>query len=181
MLSIIIIVLLLLAFYNGARRGLILQLILTGGYIITMLVAKSQAGHLADKLNLLVPFPNPSAESKLSFFGDLSLFNLDKGFYTILAYVLILLIGWVITRFVGLLCNSLTFFPLVKQVNYLGGGILSTLVTYLGIFFTLVLIALIPVESIQQAFHSNEIVKFMINKTPYFSNMIFEWLQQIMK
>lgn len=180
MLSIIIIVLLVMAFYNGARRGLVMQAILTTGYILTMLVAKSQAGNLANKLHLLIPYPNPSADSQINFFKGLSLFNLDKGFYTVFSYILILVIGWAITRFIGMLCNSLTFFPIIKQANFLGGGTLSLLVTYIGIFFVLVLLALIPMDIIQNTFQKSSLIKFIINDTPYFSKMVFDWLQQIM-
>lgn len=181
MLSIIIIVLFLFAFYNGARRGLVMQVILTTGYVLTMLVAKAQAPQLANKIHLLIPYPNPSADSQIGFFKGISLFNLDKGFYTIFSYLVILFIGWLVTRFIGMLFNSLTFFPIIKQVNILGGGTLSLLVTYIVIFFVLVLLALIPMDVIQQSFHNSGLVKFMINDTPYFSKMIFEWLQELMK
>ncbi|QIL46967.1 CvpA family protein [Vagococcus coleopterorum] len=181
MLTAIIILALALAFYNGARRGLVMQLILTAGYIITFVVAKTQSGNLAKKLDLVVPYPNPNAESKLEFFKGEALFHLDKAFYTILSFVLILIIGWLLTRFVGMLCNSLTFFPIVKQANFLGGGLISLLVSYIGIFFVLVMLATIPMDGIQNLLRSSGIAKFMINDTPYFSNMIFEWINQIMK
>lgn len=181
MVSIIIIIALVLAFYNGARRGLVMQLILTAGYLITLVVAKTQAGNLATKLNLIVPYPNPNADSKLAFFKGEALFHLDKAFYTMLAFIMILCLGWLVTRFVGMLCNSLTFLPLVKQANFLGGGLLSFLVTYIGIFFVLVLLSMVPIDGLQNLFRSSGLVKFIVNDTPYFSNMVFEWVQQIMK
>lgn len=181
MVSIIIVIALALSFYNGARRGLVMQLILTLGYIVTMIIAKTQAGNLAEKLKLLVPYPTPNADSKLAFFKGESLFHLDKAFYTILSFIIILGIGWLITRFVGMLCNSLTFLPIVKQANVLGGGVLSFIVTYVGIFFVLVLLSLVPIDGLQKLFESNDVIKFIVNKTPYFSNMIFEWVQQVMK
>lgn len=175
MLTIVIIIALAVAFYTGARRGLVMQIILTVGYILSLAMAKKYYLILANKIELLVPYPAPNADSKLVFFEGESLFKLDQAFYAGLAFLLILFVGWLITRFVGILCHNLTFFPLVKQVNILGGGILSFVIVYMGIFFALSVLAMIPVDFIQNMFRGSGIARFIVGSTPYFSNQVVIW------
>lgn len=180
MLTIIILVALAIGFYTGTRRGLVLQIVLTVGYFLSYLVAKNYFLTLGKKLELLVPYPTPTATSKLVFFKGEIIFKLDEAFYAGLGFLIILIIGWLITRFVGLLLHNLTFFPIVKQVNNLGGGILGFAMTYFALFFILMILSLLPVDFIQNLFKSSNLANFMVSKTPYFSTQVLDlWLSAI--
>lgn len=175
MLTLVIIMALAIAFYTGARRGLMMQLMLTAGYIVSLAMAKKYYLVLAKKIELIVPYPAPTPDSKLVFFEGNSLFKLDDAFYAGLAFLLLLFVGWLATRFIGILCHNLTFFPLVKQVNTFGGGILSLVIVYLGIFFALSVLAMIPADFVQNLFKGSGVARFMVERTPYFSNQVIIW------
>lgn len=180
MLTLFIIIALAVGFYTGTRRGLVLQLVLTVGYFISYTVAKKNFLALGKKLELLVPYPTPTATSKLVFFKGEVIFKLDEAFYAGLAFLLILIIGWLVTRFVGLLLHNLTFFPIVKQLNGLGGGVLGFVMVYLALFFILMILSLLPVDFIQNLFKSSNLANFMVSKTPYFSGHVLDlWLSAI--
>lgn len=180
MLTLIIIIALAIGFYTGVRRGLVLQIVLTVGYLISFITAKKYYLDLGKKLELLVPYPAPTATSQLVFFKGEAIFKLDEAFYAGLAFIIILAIGWLVTRFIGLLCHNLTFFPVVKQLNLLGGGILGFVMVYLGIFFCLLVLTLVPVDFIQNLFKGSSLAHFIVSKTPYFSEKVLElWLSAI--
>lgn len=175
MLTLFIIILFAIAYYTGARRGLVLQIVYTVGYMLSLSSAKKYYLVLAKKLELIVPYPSPDPDSKLVFFKSDAFFKLDEAFYAGLAFVLILFIGWAMTRFVGIFFHKFTFFPIIKQVNQLGGGLLSLIVVYVGVFFILYLLSMIPLEIVQNAFRGSDLARMIVDKTPYFSSQVFQW------
>ncbi|HJA89431.1 MAG TPA: CvpA family protein, partial [Candidatus Jeotgalibaca merdavium] len=56
MLTIIILLLLCMGVYAGVRRGLVLQLVHTAGYIISFYFAQQYYLQLAEYLEMLVPY-----------------------------------------------------------------------------------------------------------------------------
>lgn len=176
MLTIALMFILAIAFYTGARRGLVLQVVLTLGYLITLVEAKKYYLILAKKIELLIPYPSPTADSRLVFFKGETLFKLDEAFYAGIAFLMILFVGWLVTRFIGILCHKLTFFPLIKELNLLGGGILGFAVVYVGIFFLLIVLTMVPLDPIQNLFRESGFARFIVEKTPYFSTKAVEWL-----
>ncbi len=181
MLNGIIILLLGIAIYSGARRGLALQLVYTLGYFISFVVAKAKYQTLAPKLELYIPYPSATQNSKMVFFDHATSFELDKAFYGAVAFLGILFIGWLITRFVGMLCQGLTYLPLIHTVNVVGGGLLSFVVVLVGIFLVLRLASLVPVDLIQNQFKASSLARNIVEKTPIFSKQIYElWVTQML-
>lgn len=180
MLTFILIIAMAIGFYTGVRRGLVLQVVLSVGFLISFNFAKKYYLTLGKKLELLVPYPTPTAESKLVFFKGETVFQLDQAFYAGLAFILILAIGWLATRFIGLLAHNLTFVPLVKEANLLGGGLLSLAMVYLACFFVLLMMSMVPVDFIQNLFKESGLARFMVDRTPYFSKQVLGlWLNAI--
>lgn len=180
MLTLILVVILALAFYTGARRGLVLQIIYTAGYFISFMAAKHYYKTLAPKLELYIPYPSATLDSKLVFFDHQISLDLDHAFYAAIAFCLILLIGWGITRFIGIFFNSLTYVPFINEINWLGGGIMSFLVSYVALFLILQVLALIPLDLIQNQFAKSGLARFMVEQTPILSKEIYNlWITQI--
>ncbi len=175
MLNLLIIGLLAFGFYTGARRGLVLQGVYTVGYSLSFIVAKLNYEAWAKQLELLVPYPSPSIDSHLLFFSDKILFRMDEAFYLGIAFITIQTLGWLITRFVGMVCYRLTFFPVIRQVNTGLGGLLSFLVVYTGIFLCLFVLSMIPSAGIQQLFQQSSLAQFMVKQTPYLSHQLYDW------
>ncbi len=175
MLTIIIVILLLWGVYTGVRRGLILQVVYTVGYFLSFVIARNYYVLVADKINLLVPYPSIEFGKELVFYNEQVSFILDQAFYNGLAFVLILAAGWLVTRIVGSMLNSLAFLPIIKTLNNLGGGILGFLIQYIGIFLVLTLASMMPVDIIQQQFSESELAYRIVSDTPYISQAIYEW------
>lgn len=172
MLTIGILLLLFIAFYGGARRGLTMQLAYTAGYFITFIVARSNYQALAPKLELLIPYPAVTQDSQMVFFDQTISLELDQAFYAGVAFLLILLAGWLITRFIAVFLKKLTYIPILKQFDWLAGGALSFIVVYVGIFLVLTIASFIPVEAIQGQFAASGVARGIVENTPILSNMI---------
>ncbi|WP_034550906.1 CvpA family protein [Carnobacterium funditum] len=175
MMTIAILIILALGAYGGARRGLVLQLVLTTGYFISYFVASQYYKALGARLNLLIPYPAASEGTQFSFYNQALGFSLDQAFYNGVAFVLILFVGWLLTRFIGGLLNSLTYIPVIKQLNSLGGAALAFIVSYTGIFLALILLTMLPYDSIQNAFNDSSLAQMIVENTPVLSKQIYNW------
>ena len=67
MLTILILLLLAFGFYTGAKRGLILQVLYSVGYLISYFVARIYYKEVASHLELYIPYPSVTPTSKLVF------------------------------------------------------------------------------------------------------------------
>ena len=175
MLTILIILCLGTSFYAGYRRGLLLQVVYGAGYTISFFVAKSYYKELGKKLELFIPYPAPTAKTSLVLFDKSLIFDLDKAFYAGFAFVLIVFIGWLLTRFIGMLCYGLTFMPVIKEGNDLAGGILNALIALVGLTLFLTLLAMLPVDFIQNLFKKSSLAKYVVNSMPVISNWLHDW------
>ncbi|PIO83090.1 colicin V production protein CvpA [Loigolactobacillus backii] len=177
MLTILILLVLLYAYYAGRRRGLMLQLVYTAGYLISFIFARLLYRSIAPKLTLWVPYQSADLSSRFAFFSQKTGLKLDNAFYAACAFMLVLVIGWVIVRFVGVLVSQLTFYPLEQQTSMIGGGVLNVLTVYVGIFLILTLLALLPIAGLQTALAHSILARGMVKLTPI--PAIHWWLQAI--
>lgn len=175
LLNIIIIVLLFIALYSGAKRGLMLQLVLTIGYLAAFWFALEYYGQLTDYLELIVPYPSASLDNQFLLYSQEIGLSLDQAFYNGVSFLLILFVGWLLTRFIGGLFGFLTEIPIVKQLNAIGGAVLSFLVSYVGIFLVLFLISTVPLDVIQNALAESSLAQWMITETPSLSDQVYQW------
>ncbi|APB30775.1 CvpA family protein [Vagococcus teuberi] len=174
-ITIISILILLTGFYAGYRRGFALQLIYFVGYALSFFMAKESYQSVGKKIELLVPYPAPTQTTKLSVFDNNLIFDLDKAFYAGFAFILILLVGYLITRFIGMLCYRLTFIQLANKSNQLIGGVINLGLTYIGLVLVLTVLSMIPLGFIQNAFDKSGIAKGMIEHTPVLSANLYQW------
>lgn len=175
MLTILIIFFLVTSFYAGYRRGFLLQIVYGAGYTISFIVAKNIYKSLGKKLELLIPYPAPTSKTTLVLFDKSLIFDLDKAFYAGFAFVLVLFIGWLVTRFIGMIAYRLTFIPVIKQGNDLAGGLLNALLTLIGLTIFLTLFAMIPMDFIQNLFKKSSLARFLVESTPVISSWLKDW------
>ncbi|MBP2099715.1 CvpA family protein [Enterococcus rivorum] len=182
MLTLIIFLILAMGFYTGTKRGLVLQIIYTVGYLIAYLVAKQNYKALASHLELYIPYPSPTAETKLLFFDQKLTLELDQAFYGAIAFLIILFAGWLVVRILAVFAHGLTFIPVLKQANGLAGGVLSFLVIYVGIFLVLSTIAMLPVDAVQNQFKNSGLARFIVENTPILTKQVQNmWIEQMIK
>lgn len=182
MLTLLIILVLGIGFYTGAKRGLILQIIYTFGYLIVYFIAKSQYKNLASRLELYVPYPSATPDTKLVFFNQVITLELDQAFYGAVAFLLILFVGWLVIRFLAIFAHGLVFVPVLKEANWFAGGLMNFLVVYVGLFLVLSAASMIPIDFIQNQFKSNGFARFIVQNTPIFSKQMYHlWIEQMIK
>ncbi|MCW6675032.1 CvpA family protein [Aerococcaceae bacterium NML171108] len=179
MLSIAIIIALVFGFYNGYRRGLLMQLIRLIGYIVSIVLATKFYEPLTKIVEMLVPFPSIQQDTQLAVYNESVSFVLDQAFYRVITFVLIGLIGWLLTNFISLFFSKLKYYNFFwKQANYLAGGVINLVITYGVVFLFLFILSLIPIEFIQQQFVDNPLAYWIVSQTPILSDTAIDaWLQ----
>lgn len=182
MLTLFILLLLALGFYTGAKRGLVLQVLYSVGYLVSYFVARMYYKDLASHLELYVPYPSATPDSKLVFFNQEISLDLDQAFYAAVAFLLLLFAGWLVIRFLAIFLRGLTFIPVLKQVNWILGGLLSVIVVYVGLFLVLTMVSMIPTDLVQNQFRASGLARGIVENTPILSKQIYQlWVQQIIK
>lgn len=173
----IIIFLLFLSLYSGARRGLVLQLVLTIGYAASFWFALNYYQMLSEYVEMFVPYPTPLSTSDNPFvlYGIDMLFELDSPFYNGVSFVIILFAGWLLTRVIGGLFQALADLPVVRTVNAIGGAILSFIVHYIGIFLVLFVFSMMPIGLVQNQFESSALAREIVTDTPELSEQVYDW------
>lgn len=176
----IIILLLILSIFSGARRGLVLQLVLTIGYAASFWFALNYYQMLSEYVEMFVPYPTPLSTSDNPFvlYGIELLFELDGPFYRGVSFVVLLFAGWLITRIVGGLFQALADIPVVRTVNAIGGAVLSFVVHYIGIFLILFVLSMMPIAMIQDQFESSALAREIVTDTPELSQQVYDWWVQ---
>ncbi|MGX7030721.1 CvpA family protein [Vagococcus zengguangii] len=178
MLSLLLIVILGFAAFRGVRRGFVFQTVHTIGYLIVFYLASKNFEKLSDKLELLVPYPQPALDSNLIYYSGQQLFDLDQYYYAGVAFLLILLIGWAVIRFTGFFFYGLTFFDLFGVVGKILSGILAVMVAMVTLSCILNVVAMVPLDFVQNMIEGSGLAKFIIANLPYYSNKIIElWTQ----
>lgn len=175
MLTVMILLALAYCFYAGARRGMWLQLVHTAGYTLSFLLAALTYRPLARVMDQWVPYPSATEQSTFVFFTHSVGLTLDAGFYNGVAFLFVLTLGFLATRFGALWVHDLTYKKTDPQLNLAVGGGLNLLVGYLFLFLLLYLLALVPVDGIQQMLDHSLVAKAIIRYTPGLTG----WLTQL--
>lgn len=176
-LTAIVLFVLLLSLYSGARRGLVLQLVLTIGYAVSFWVALTYYQQISEYVEMLVPYPTPTSSTNNPFvlYGMDFLFDLDGAFYKGVSFILILFAGWLITRLIGGLFNFLADIPVVRTLNAIGGALVSFVVHYIGLFLVLFLLSTVPLPIIQNQFENSNVARNIVTTTPELSTQFYDW------
>ena len=149
--------------------------------MLSFIAAQNFYKPLASHLELYIPYPAVTPTSKLAFFDQVFAFHLDEAFYAGTAFLIILLIGWLLTRFVGVFVHGLTYVPILRQVDWIAGGILSLIMAYVTIFLILQLLAFVPLDVVQNQFGEHSFARFIVERTPFLTNKMYElWVTNIL-
>ena len=170
-----IIVFLLIGIYSGARRGLVLQLILSLGLLASYYFAGKHYLAVSEYLQLVIPYPSASLNDSFVFYNSTLGLQLDEAFYHGVSFLLILFVGWLLTRFIGGVAQGVKFLPIIKQVNSIGGAVLSGIVSYVGIFLILFILTMLPIDFIQEQFSHSALARTIVENTPVLSDQIYSW------
>lgn len=179
MIGLIIFLCLLLAFYVGGRRGAAYQLFYTLGMVISFFVAGKFYLYWGEKIELYVPYLSVTPTTQMHYYDQATSFDLDKAYYAAVAFVGLFFIGWLIVKFVGIFAVNLRFVKLFPY-DWLLAGVLNIGLVYLALLLFFYILTMIPLDVIQSLFDRSSMVRFMIEKTPYFSNELHKlWISAV--
>jgi uncharacterized membrane protein required for colicin V production len=173
MLDLIIIFLLLGGLITGFRRGLIVQIIHMSGFIIALIVAYLYYKQLAEKFVLWIPYPGVTAGSKLTL--AVETLDLDETFYRLLAFVLIFLVVKFALQLVASMFDFLKYLPVLGFVWRFAGAAFGFIEFYVLIFLVLYLVAMLPIEFIQNILNNSILAGTMFEHTPLLSETVKKW------
>ncbi|MBS4191533.1 CvpA family protein [Bacillus sp. FJAT-49705] len=176
MLDLAIVIILIIGFIVGLKRGFILQLIHLTGFIIAFIIANMYYEKLAPKLTLWVPYPSFGGDSTIQMFFDNA--NLEDAYYRAIAFVVIFFAVKIVLHLIGSMLDFVSNLPILRALNIWAGGILGFVEIYLIMFILLYIAALVPVDSIQNALNDSFMAKGIVKNTPIFSQQIKEmWIE----
>ncbi len=172
MLSLVILFILFIGAYSGYQNGLITGLIRTIGYTLSLIFALTYYERLSELVYLIVPYPSPFSpvENPYHYYEMDMIFTLDQSYYYLVSLLVILIIGWIITRFIS---QFLSYFAeelfVPEPFNGVGGSIIGFLINYSAIFLVLFILSTIPYDGIQDRLADSTLADSMLMSTPILS------------
>ncbi|MGT2756001.1 CvpA family protein [Streptococcus ovuberis] len=158
-------------FYIGFRRGLALQGFYFLGSLISLFVASLYYRRLADWLYLWVPYASPAEGAKTVFFDQNNIFDLDQVFYAGSAFLAVYLLTYGLVRLLGIFFHLTDLDTLDIGYSRIGAGVLSVLVTWIGLEMVVMILTTIPIAMVQERITGSWLVKLMLH-TPIVSQFL---------
>lgn len=172
MFNFILLIILLFGFLVGLKRGLILQVLHIVGFIVAFIVAAMYYDELGPKLLLWIPYPELPDESLLASF--LQSLPVETAFYHAVAFVIIFIAVKIVMQIIASMLDFVASIPVINSINKWLGGIFGFIEVYLIAFIILYILALTPIEIVQEWINGSTLALFILEQTPYFSNKITE-------
>lgn len=175
LLTVYVVISLLIGLYQGARRGLVLQLLMIVGYGVSFYFAKAYFEKLAQWTQMIIPFPSATENTQLTFYSASQTLGIDEAFYKAISFMGIFILGVIVTRILAYWLREVRFLPILAKSNEILGAIFGLLSNYLGVFLTLNILSLLPMDSIQQQFVDSQLAYFIVSRTPILSDVLTKW------
>jgi len=158
MLDLIMIILFLLGFIIGKRRGLIKQLMRFISSFAALIITYLFSSSVSDIIRTVIPFPNL----------NLFLKNLvEDTYYYIITFILLFIVVKVIVSLLGSVLSSIVQVPILKQFNAIAGGVFGFVEVYIILFVILFIASYIPANVVTSHLDSSFLANLMLNYTPF--------------
>ncbi|TDM10643.1 CvpA family protein [Macrococcus lamae] len=173
MIDIILLFFLVLGTVIGLRRGFILQSMHLIGTISSLVIARIFYRGLAEKLDMIIPYPSANQQSSVL----IDWIDSEHAFYNIVSFIFLFIISKVILQMVATVFDYIAQLPLLKQLNASLGSLLGFIESYLLVFILFFFVAMIPAPFIQERIDGSHIARFIVEYTPILSNRAIHWFQ----
>lgn len=175
MLSLSLFIILISSFFIGLRRGFILQLFHLVSFVVALIVAYLYFSDLAKVIRLWIPYPQLSTDS--TFGMVVTSFNMEEVYYAGIAFAIIFFVTIIFLHIIGSMLDFIARLPILKTINGWLGGALCFLEVYLLVFIALHVVALLPIDIVQEHLNRSFLAKWIIDYTPFLSGWIKDlWL-----
>lgn len=164
--SLIVIFLLIVSFFNGYRKGLVLTLLRIVGFIAIYLFAKVLTNPVTIWLG--ERFPKIMETDKTSITN-----HLQTNFYSMIVFAALFVVGGILIRGIIRVINSVTKLPVIHQVNSLIGGVLSVILMFVFIFIGLIILSAWPNQKVNEAVLESTVAQKILTDTPTMAKKMF--------
>lgn len=169
MITLILVAVLIFGLFMGLKRGFILQAVHLIGFIVAFIIARMYYEKLSVHLSLWIPYPDLASEGAWAVF--LNSMPLEDAFYNGIAFLVIFIGAKIVLQIIATMLDFVSRFPVLNLANKLGGAILGFLEMYFITFILLFIVALIPVQSVQDKVMTSKLAILIIEKTPVLSDL----------
>lgn len=173
MLDLLILIILVAGLIVGAKRGLIVQAMHMGGFLIALIVAYIYYKPLAELFVLWVPYPGFTEDTMVAVV--IESLDIDATFYNILAFAVIFFIMKFILQIIASIFDFIMYLPVLNSINRLLGAVLGLIEFYLLLFIALYVLALVPIDSIQVILNKSILTGLVLEHTPIITSMFQHW------
>src|SRR5699024_628451 len=170
MLSLILLLILIFGFFMGLKRGFVLQLMHSIGFLVSFIVATLSYRSLAEQLSLWIPYPDITDDTMLAVF--LNTMPLEHAFYNAVSFAIIFFAVKVVLQIIASMLDFLARLPILRTLNTLLGSVLGFVEFELLLFILIFIAALIPVLTVQEMIDGSFVAKLIIEKTPILSGLM---------
>ncbi|MFC6180960.1 CvpA family protein [Lactiplantibacillus daowaiensis] len=153
--TIVILILLVSALFRGFHRGFVIEILHLVGTVAVLIFAR-----------LLY---QPLGSTITSLLTSLKLINqstVSTLVVNLVAFFILTSLGWAVVRMLGRISRTITWLPVIKQVNSVAGGAVSFVLSYLVIFVVLSLANLVQTDFIQTQMSQSPVATFIVKQTP---------------
>jgi uncharacterized membrane protein required for colicin V production len=179
--TILLLLLLAWGFYTGYRRGFALQAVYSVGIIISLVIASKFYKNLAKGLDLWVPYPSPTSDTRMIFFSQKMSFDLEKAFYAGVAFIGIFILCYLLIRLLGLFAHALMYQSILGKADKTVAGIFGAGAVLIALVMVTILLSMVPMNFVQNLLSENVLSKLIIEHTPVFSSLFHKlWITNIL-
>ncbi|WP_220752184.1 CvpA family protein [Apilactobacillus xinyiensis] len=158
-LTLLIWVILIFCFIRGYKLGLVQELIILIGYLISWVVSLIYADDLTNLIHIDKITSNHVLSNSISFF--------------IIFIIMFMIVKWVKKFF-----KIVKVIPLVRNIDALLGSIVSMFMAYMTIFLILNFLLLLNISNFKIQYSKSKTASFIVNKTPILSHELYQkWFQ----
>lgn len=154
-LTIIILLLLGTALFRGFHRGFVIEMLRLIGTVGVLIFAR-----------LLYQPLGTTIASILTTLHLVTTSTVSTLVINMVAFFILTSLGWAVIRMLARISRSVTWIPVIKQVNSLAGGVVAFLISYLVIFVVLSLANLFNTTFIQTQMAASPVATFIVKETP---------------
>ena len=177
MLTLAILFILFIGAYSGYRNGIVIGLVRTIGYTISLILAFDYYKLLSEFIYLIIPYPSPFAptDNPYSYYEMDMIFTLDQSYYYLISFLLIVMVGWLITRLISQFINNFTEKLTVPEpFDGIGGALIGFIFNYLTIFLFLLIASTIPYDLVQNKLSESVLADNILTNSPVLSKKSYQ-------
>lgn len=158
----------------GYRRGFVLQLLHLVGTISAIIISAMNYETLSARFEMIMPYPSTAQSVNNPLLPDLA--NAEYAFYDMIAFFIIFAVSKILIQLI------VSAFDYLQQISVFGiageiAGLLLGLIEMIYILTVIIFVlAVIPLEFIQNAIDESGLAIFIMEHTFILSDKFIDWL-----